>query len=105
VATAIALLIGTLAVLAFIGFVAPSSAARGGLHCGSVVTRSVTLHRDIVGCGHAGLIVGRSGITVDLAGHTIGGVGKGWSRRAPLTADNQPRQRRQQVTHRKDSSR
>lgn len=41
--------------------------------CGSVVTTDVTLTADITGCEAAGLVVGRDGITIDLAGHTISG--------------------------------
>jgi len=34
------------------------SAAAADLHCGSVVTKSVTLHKDILGCTGNGLVVG-----------------------------------------------
>jgi parallel beta-helix repeat protein len=52
-------------------------AADGGLHCGMVVTRSVTLHEDLTGCTQDGLIVAGSGITINFAGHTLGGLGEG----------------------------
>ena len=42
--------------------------------CGSVVTRSVVLTRDLIGCQGDGLVIGASGITVDLAGHTVAGL-------------------------------
>jgi large repetitive protein len=52
------------------------------LACGDIVTRSVQLQRDLVdqsgsGCPADGLLIGASGITVDLNGHTIRGSGLG----------------------------
>ncbi|HEV2931190.1 MAG TPA: right-handed parallel beta-helix repeat-containing protein, partial [Propionibacteriaceae bacterium] len=43
------------------------------LGCGAVVTSSVTLAADLLDCPGDGLVVGASGITVDLNGHTISG--------------------------------
>lgn len=74
---AIALTLLTLAALAFTGLVSPSNAKSSGLHCGAFVTHDVTLDRDLYGCIDGGLIVGRSGVTVDLNGHTISGTGEG----------------------------
>lgn len=48
-----------------------------GIHCGKVLYRSVHLHRDLRGCKVNGLVAGRSGITIDLNGHTIRGLGEG----------------------------
>ena len=48
-----------------------------GLHCGKVLYRSVHLHRDLRGCKVNGLVAGRSGITIDLNGHTVSGKGEG----------------------------
>ncbi len=54
-----------------------AGAAPAPLSCGSVVTADVRLTSDLVGCPGSGLIVGSSGVTIDLAGHTIGGSGNG----------------------------
>ncbi len=42
-------------------------------HCGSHVTRDVTLHADLTGCGAFGLIIAADGVTVDLNGFAITG--------------------------------
>lgn len=47
--------------------------AANGLECGDVVTESVSLTHDLIDCAGDGLVVGASGITIDLAGHTIDG--------------------------------
>jgi parallel beta-helix repeat protein len=65
----------TLVALAFT--VSPSSARQGGLYCGAYVTQDVTLRHDLYGCVEGGIIVGRSGVTIDLNGHTITGSGQG----------------------------
>jgi parallel beta-helix repeat protein len=54
---------------------APAAQAKGGAHlaCGDVVTTSVKLKHDLVGCHATGLVVGADGITIDLGGHTISG--------------------------------
>jgi hypothetical protein len=44
------------------------------LACDSVVTADVTLTRDIGPCPADGLVVGASGITIDLNGHTVTGT-------------------------------
>jgi hypothetical protein len=54
--------------------VLPSAAQAKPITCGSVVTRSVVLTRDLLGCQGDGLVIGASGITVDLGGHTIAGL-------------------------------
>lgn len=57
---------------------AAASASEGSaLACGTVVTASVTLTHDLLGCAGAGLVVGASGITIDLNGHTVAGTGTG----------------------------
>jgi hypothetical protein len=43
------------------------------LGCGAVVTQSVTLAADILDCQEHGLVIGASGIILDLNGHTISG--------------------------------
>src|SRR5262245_8548444 len=44
------------------------------VHCGQTLTTSVKLKADLVDCPGDGLVIGASGITVDLNGHTIDGV-------------------------------
>lgn len=51
----------------------PSARAQA-LSCGSVVTSSVVLTRDVTGCTGDGLIVAADGVTIDLAGHVISGT-------------------------------
>ena len=46
-----------------------------GLSCGATVTTDVRLTADLVDCSGQGLVIGASGITIDLAGHTIDGTG------------------------------
>ena len=55
------------------GAAAPAKAP--SLSCGSVVTTDVRLGHDLVDCPVHGLVVGASGITIDLNGHTIDGGG------------------------------
>jgi parallel beta-helix repeat protein len=42
--------------------------------CGDTLTRSVKLTTDLTDCPADGLVIGASGITVDLNGHTIDGT-------------------------------
>jgi large repetitive protein len=64
------------AVLAAANLIALTSTAQAApIACGSVVTRSVTLTDDLLGCQGDGLVIGADGITVDLNGHTVAGVG------------------------------
>src|SRR3981081_3458550 len=51
-----------------------AAAAAGGLSCGSTVTTSVTLSHDLLNCPVDGLVVGASGITINLNGHRITGT-------------------------------
>ncbi len=44
------------------------------LSCGSVVTQSTKLANDVGPCPNDGLIIAASGITLDLAGHTVTGT-------------------------------
>lgn len=74
---AIGLMLAVLLLFAFTGLVAPSKARGGGLYCGAYVTHDVTLQHDISGCVDGGIIVAKSGVTVDLNGHTITGLGEG----------------------------
>lgn len=54
---------------------AGGSALGSPVGCGAVLTHDTTLTGDLTGCAGDGLIIGASGITVDLAGHTISGSG------------------------------
>jgi parallel beta-helix repeat protein len=45
------------------------------IHCGQVLHGNVTLDRDVIGCTTSGLVAARSGITIDLNGHTVSGLG------------------------------
>jgi hypothetical protein len=74
---AIGLTLLALLAFAFTGLVAPSKASGGGVYCGAYVTQDVTLQHDIYGCVDGGIIVAKSGVTVDLNGHTITGLGEG----------------------------
>jgi parallel beta-helix repeat protein len=77
---AIALTLLAILAFAFTGLLAPSKAkakAQGGLYCGAYVTQNVTLQHDLYGCVEGGIIIGKSGVTVDLNGHTITGLGEG----------------------------
>jgi parallel beta-helix repeat protein len=56
-----------------IGTPAAAQAAEQAVACGTVVTRDLALTADLIDCPGDGLIVGASGITVDLGGHTISG--------------------------------
>ena len=73
---AIALTLIVLAAFGFTGLVA-SSSANGGVYCGAYITQNVTLQHDIYGCVDGGITIAKSGVTVDLNGHTINGLGEG----------------------------
>lgn len=57
-------------------FAVPSSAAAAApvLACGATVTTNVTLTADLLNCPVDGLVVGASGITINLNGHKITGT-------------------------------
>jgi nitrous oxidase accessory protein NosD len=60
--------------VAFAGFAHSASATpTTPLGCGAVVTTDVKLGSDLLDCPGAGLIVGSDDITIDLAGHVVGG--------------------------------
>lgn len=64
--------------IALIGVLMPASVAHAAsLSCGQSVTTSVVLDADLLNCPGDGLVVGSGGITIDLAGHTLDGVGLG----------------------------
>src|SRR5918999_506348 len=51
--------------------------------CGQVLTGSITLGNDLLACAGDGLVIGASGITVDLNGHLVQGTGLGVGVRNP----------------------
>jgi len=53
---------------------ATSPAFAEHVQCGDVITQDTTLDSDLVDCPGAGVVIGASGITLDLAGHTIDGT-------------------------------
>jgi hypothetical protein len=53
---------------------AAASAAASHVGCGDTITVSTTLDSDLVECPGSGIIVGADKITLDLNGHTVGGV-------------------------------
>ena len=71
----IAILLGCLLILA-----GPSVTADD--LCGATIAEDLKLHHDLT-CAGAGLIVGADGITIDLNGHTITGLGKGEAKPQP----------------------
>ena len=68
--------------IAAVAAIALAIAAAGGARgvvvgCGTVVTADLTLKKNLTGCPSDGLIVVSSGVTVDLNGHSIRGLGSG----------------------------
>jgi parallel beta-helix repeat protein len=63
--------------LAMVFALASSPAAATHVGCGDVITQETTLDSDLVNCPGDGVVIGASGITLDLAGHTIDGTGPG----------------------------
>src|SRR5688500_14449106 len=51
---------------------APVAATLG---CGEIIFQSIRLTNDLIDCGGHGLIIGANGITIDLDGHMIDGIG------------------------------
>jgi len=52
----------------------PASAAASHIQCGDAITQDTTLDSDLVDCPGDGVIIAASGVTLDLAGHTIDGT-------------------------------
>lgn len=69
------LAIGTCVVA--VGFLAAgvSAALAGPVSCGAVLTTNTKLQNDLANCPGDGLVIGADGITVDLNGHTVDGLG------------------------------
>jgi hypothetical protein len=68
--------VAALFAVAALASVAGSGAAAQTLQCGAVVTSDVTLEASLTGCS-TGLVVGADGVTIDLNGFSIEGVGAG----------------------------
>ena len=73
-ATAAPILAGVAVVVSHVG----AAAAGSNVSCGATVTSDVRLDADLVDCPGNGLIIGASGITIDLRGHRIDGTGAGF---------------------------
>jgi parallel beta-helix repeat protein len=52
----------------------PASAQASHVDCGDVITQDTTLDSDLVNCPDDGVVIGASGITLDLGGHTVDGT-------------------------------
>jgi hypothetical protein len=62
----------------FIGLTPIAAAAQEPpIGCGTVVTTDVRLEADLVDCEGSGVVIGASGVDIDLAGHVIDGTGTG----------------------------
>ena len=56
-----------------VGAAFAGTAAAGPVGCGSVITQSTTLTRDVGPCNQGGLVVGADNVTLDLGGHAVMG--------------------------------
>jgi large repetitive protein len=65
-----------LLVAAWLSLAAPAARA-DTITCGEVIRASTTVTNSLAGCAGDGLVIGAPGITVDLAGHVVQGVGLG----------------------------
>ena len=52
----------------------PAAAHATHVGCGTVVRADTTLDSDLLGCPGNGIVIAASGVTVDLAGHTVEGM-------------------------------
>jgi hypothetical protein len=66
--------VAALAVSLCLAAAMPAAAAAQAVGCGAVLTADTTLTADVTGCQGSGLVIGAPGITVDLGGHTVGGL-------------------------------
>ena len=66
-----------LAAVASAGGLAGTAGAQPTVKCGQVLIASVTLLADLSNCPGDGLVIGASGITLDLNGKAVDGVGLG----------------------------
>jgi len=70
------LLMALLAIVFTVGLTASANAADPDVTCGSVLIEDAVLTHDLVGCDN-GLTIAAPDVTLDLAGHQIGGSGTG----------------------------
>jgi parallel beta-helix repeat protein len=68
-----AVVLASAGALSAIGPVSALAAPAASVSCGTELTVSTTLTRDLLGCAGDGLVVGADGITVNLNGHLIAG--------------------------------
>jgi hypothetical protein len=64
------------ALLALFGPVTSAPAAH--VSCGETIEADTTLDADVLGCPNNGVVIDASGVTLDLAGHTIEGTRRGF---------------------------
>jgi large repetitive protein len=62
---------------ALLAATAPAARALDTVMCGQVINTSTTLANSLAGCSGDGLVIGAPGITLDLNGHVVQGVGLG----------------------------
>jgi large repetitive protein len=66
------------ALLAAVWLAVPAPGARADqVECGQLITASTTVDNGLSGCAADGLVIGASGVTLDLNGHSIEGTGLG----------------------------
>jgi parallel beta-helix repeat protein len=54
-----------------------TGASANQVSCGDVITSDTTLDSDLLNCPGDGVVIGADNVTLNLAGHTIGGTGPG----------------------------
>ena len=74
----LALVAPVVAGLAVVPNYAGAAAPSPSVTCGATITSDVRLDTDLINCPGSGLVIGASGITIDLRGHTIDGTGDGF---------------------------
>lgn len=68
-------LVGLIAGVALGSYAGPAAASH--VRCGAVLKKDTTLDANVTRCAGKALVVGRSGITIDLNGHRVTGSGVG----------------------------
>lgn len=64
-------------VLIGVSLAAPATVHASHISCGTTISTDTTLDSDLVGCPGNGIEIAASGVTLDLAGHTISGTQPG----------------------------
>jgi parallel beta-helix repeat protein len=70
---------GRVALAALAALTLTAGDAQGAVSCGKVVKKDLKLKKNLKNCPGDGLVVGASGITIDLNGHTVSGTKAGGS--------------------------